>query len=106
MCRIIYGCVSMDGEKISGPNDDPALEFIVGKGEEDDIEVKFQIPYKTSPVLTVTPLYRDNMRSTLSWNESPGSLIVLSTGSESFRVWTPSDSGAGRPTRFNFIAIG
>lgn len=105
MCRIIYGCISMDGGILSGSNEDPALDFTVEKSDEGNLDVRYQVPYKSTPVLNITPVYPEDMLSNPVSYKRPAGLVLLSSNSEMFRVSTIDRVNESKPRSFNFIAI-
>ena len=109
MCRTIHGRISMDGEILSGSNDDPALDFSVRK-QAGDSETTFYIdfitPFKATPSLIFTPIYPESVISSLRQGNSLGNLILISNENKGFGLFERWKSNSTRPEYFSFSALG
>ena len=105
MCRIIYGCINMDGEILSGSNgEDPALDFFVEK-TEGSFEISYKTPFNKIPSLTFTPNYGKSIPTHSNFERRLGNLILVSNELKRFKLRLVLENNAIEPQDFSFIAI-
>jgi hypothetical protein len=95
----------MEGQILSGSNDDPALDFSVKK-DEDDFYVSFAIPFKATPSLTLTPTYTESTVYDVRAGKLLGNLILTSNETDGFKLTALGDNKNTEPQYFSFNAMG